>query len=64
MALHLTSGWLAHMAKRGAGNWLSVVEAARVLGISRPAIYQAIEEGRLKARQRKLLIRRPTMIDE
>ncbi len=52
------------MAKRGAGNWLSVVEAARVLGISRPAIYQAIEEGRLKARQRKLLIRRPTMIDE
>jgi len=40
------------MAKRQAGKWLSVVEASRVLGITRPAIYKAIQEGRLKARER------------
>lgn len=30
--------------------WLSVIEAARSLGISREAVYKAIEDGRLKAR--------------
>lgn len=40
------------MAKRSSDGWLSVIEATRVLGISREAIYRAIKEGRLKARQR------------
>jgi len=41
---------LMPIVKRKHGEWLSVIEAARALGISREAVYKAIEEGRLKAR--------------
>jgi excisionase family DNA binding protein len=40
------------MAKRKPDGWLSVVEAAKRLGLSRNAVYQAIAGGRLKARER------------
>jgi excisionase family DNA binding protein len=32
--------------------WISVIEAAQRLGISREAIYAAIEDGRIKASQK------------
>lgn len=50
------------MAKRKNAEWLSVAEAARALGISREAIYKAIEEGRLKARQ-KVISRKEWRVD-
>jgi excisionase family DNA binding protein len=38
------------MAKRKAGEWLSVVEVANRLGVTRETVYEAIKTGRLKAR--------------
>ncbi len=38
------------MAKRKSDGWISVVEAAARLGVTRDTVYQAIEQGRLKAR--------------
>ena len=40
------------MTKRKGQDWLSVVEAARRLGITREAVYEAIGSGRLKAEQK------------
>jgi len=50
------------MAKRKKAEWLSVAAAAGVLGISREAVYKAIEEGRLKARQ-KVISRKEWRVD-
>jgi excisionase family DNA binding protein len=50
------------MAKRKSTEWLSVVEAARRLGLSRTAVYQAIADGRLKARER-VVTRKVLLID-
>ena len=38
------------MAKPKREEWMSVVEAAKRLGVTRETIYQAIEAGRLKGR--------------
>ena len=38
------------MAKRQNEQWLSVVEAAKRLGVTRETVYQAIESGKLRAR--------------
>ena len=40
------------MAKSKSEEWLSVVEAAKRLRVTRETIYQAIKDGRLKARVR------------
>jgi excisionase family DNA binding protein len=50
------------MAKPKDDEWLSVVEVAKRLGLSRTAVYQAIAEGRLKARER-VIMRRVVRID-
>lgn len=50
------------MAKRKTREWVSVVEASRRLGISRAAVYQAIEEGRLRAKA-KTIVRKVLRID-
>ena len=50
------------MAKRKNDEWVSVIEAARTLGISREAVYAAIEEKRLTAKQ-KTITRRVWRID-
>ena len=39
------------MAKRKEDGWVSVVEAAKRLGVSSWAVYKAVEDGRLKARK-------------
>jgi excisionase family DNA binding protein len=38
------------MAKQQNEQWLSVVEAAKRLGVTRETVYQAIESGKLRAR--------------
>ncbi|MFZ0887102.1 MAG: helix-turn-helix domain-containing protein [Candidatus Binataceae bacterium] len=38
------------MVKQKSGDWLSVVEAAKRLGVARATIYQAIAAGKLRAR--------------
>jgi excisionase family DNA binding protein len=41
---------LATVAKKIHDEWMSVLQAARRLGITREAVYNAIKAGRLKAR--------------
>jgi excisionase family DNA binding protein len=60
--LCLTFDKLCLMARRSRDEWLSVVEAARALGISREAIYAAVKEGRLKA-GKKMVTRHVWRID-
>lgn len=50
------------MAKRKDQDWLSVVEAAKRLGVTRETVYAAIEAGRLKAEVREV-VRRALRID-
>jgi len=50
------------MAKRKRDGWVSVIDAARKLGITREAVYAAIGDGRLKASQ-KTITRRVWRID-
>lgn len=50
------------MTKRKGQDWLSVVEAARLLGVTREAVYEAIGSGRLKAKQ-KTIARKVWRID-
>jgi excisionase family DNA binding protein len=50
------------MAKRNGDDWLSVLEVAKRLGLSRTAVYQAIAEGRLRARER-VITRKVVRID-
>ncbi len=50
------------MAKPKSEDWVSVVEAAKRLGVTRETVYQAIEQGRLKARL-KTITRKVLRID-
>jgi excisionase family DNA binding protein len=50
---------LVLMAKAKNGRWLSVLEAARALGLSRTAVYNAIAEGRLKSH--KMVLPKPVV---
>ncbi len=50
------------MARSKSEDWVSVVEAAKRLGVTRGAIYKAIQTGRLKARL-KTITRRVMNID-
>ena len=50
------------MAKPTSDGWVSVVEAAERLGVARETVYQAIEQGRLKARL-KTITRKVLRID-
>jgi len=50
------------MAERKSEDWLSVVEAAERLGVTRETIYQAIESGKLRA-QLKTVTRKVWRID-
>ena len=45
------------MPQRNTKDWLTVIEAARALGVSRQAVYKAIEEGRLKGREMLISLR-------
>jgi excisionase family DNA binding protein len=51
------------MAKAKNERWLSVLESARALGVSRTAVYNAIAEGRLKSHKVVVLPKRVLRIN-